>query len=299
MLKKLLYLMLAILIISIPSLLPAQEVQEKQKSDLYGFENTPDWLKRTSYGGILETDNKPRVYLETVQPLYKWPDETKVIFTHDRLTIHDDRATSSAGLGFRDLMFNEKLLGGINTFFDYQDLYKHYRWGIGLEAITDRLEARLNEYYGLSGRRTVEETSTTYTYEKAVDGFDAELGTPIPYLPWIKIFGSYYQYDFKNFSDMKGWKGRLEIKPVKAFTFNVETFDDNKGDQEYRVDGRFCLAFDDFSMKGILKPAKEPYPNKDLKKRMLDRVERNFNIQVEKWSETKTGGFKTYVGRGT
>lgn len=299
MLKKLLYLMLAILIISIPSLLPAQEIQEKQKPKKYEFEDVPDWLRRTSYGVIFETDNKLRAYLEAVQPLYTWPDETKIVFTHDRLSIHEYRGTYSTGLGFRNLMFDEKLLGGVNTFFDYQDLHRHYRWGLGFEAITERLEARLNEYYGLSDRRTVEETSTTYIYEKAVDGFDAELGTPVPYLLWIKVFGSYYQYDFKNFEDMKGWKGRVEIKPFHALAFNIETFDDNKGDQEYRVDGRFCLAFDDFSLKGILKPAKEPYPKKDLRKRMLDRVERNFNIQVEKWSETKTGGFKTYIGRGT
>ncbi len=296
--KKILYLILISLIISFSALLYAEGTQENENVR-YEFEDVPDWIKRTNLGAAFETDIKPRAYLETVKPLFLWPDETKLVFTHDRLSIHEERGTYSAGLGFRNLMFNERLLAGANAFFDYQDLHRHYRTGWGFEAITDKLEARLNTYNGLSHRRTIEETSTTYIYEKAVDGFDAEVGTPIPYFPWLKVFGSYYLYDFENFEDMKGWKARGEIKPFKAIAFNLEAYDDNKGEREYRVDGRFCLAFDDFRLRDILKPAKVPYPKVELKKRMLDRVERNFNIQVEKWSEAKTGGFRTYIGRGT
>jgi len=249
----------------------------------------PEWLKRTNYGIYIESEQKPRVYLETVQPLYQSADKLDTFFTHDRISIQDERGTYSAGLGYRKLLFDENLLAGINTFFDYQDLHRHYRQGLGLEAITKKWEARVNSYFGLSPKRVVEETSTSKTYEKAVDGYDVELGGPVPYLPWLKVFGSYYYYDYKKFKDMEGGKLRAEVKPFKFITINLEGYDDNKGDREYRMDMRVNFAFDDFSAKSIcsaFKVAKEPYQDIDLKERTLDRVERNFNIQVEKWKET-------------
>jgi hypothetical protein len=88
---------------------------------------------------------------------------------------------------------------------------------------------------------------------------------------------------------MNGWKARGEIKPFKFITVNLETFDDNKGEQEYVLDTRFNFVFHDFTPKSILSAfnlAKEPYPDVDLKERTLDRVERNFKIVLEKWIET-------------
>ena len=86
--------------------------------------------------------------------------------------------------------------------------------------------------------------------------------------------------------------------PFKFFVCNLATYDDNKGDREYVMDARFSLAFDNFTLKSLkeaLKPDQEAYPEVDLKKRTLDRVERNFNIQVEKWKDV--GGMTIEVGR--
>ncbi|MCM8792684.1 MAG: inverse autotransporter beta domain-containing protein, partial [Candidatus Omnitrophica bacterium] len=218
-------------------------------------------------------------------------------FTHDRISIQDERGTYSLGLGYRRLLFEENLLAGINTFFDFQDLHKHYRTGLGLEAITKYLEGRINSYFALSPKRLVEEDSVSKTYEKAVNGGDIELGGPIPYLPWFKVFGSYYRYDYRKFKDKQGWKLRSELKPFKFITLNLETYDDNKGKREYLMDTRFNLVFDSLTPKSILSAFgwnKEPFVEVDLKERTLDRVERNFNIEVEKWREA--GGAVFEVG---
>lgn len=277
---------------------PASKPLDKPKTSAES-NNIPEWLKRTSYGIFIETDQKPRVYLETVQPLYQSLDKIDTFFTHDRISIQDERGTYSVGLGYRRLMFDENLLTGINTFFDYQDLHQHYRQGVGIEAITDKLELRANSYFRLSPKRKVESTGASDTFEQVANGGDIELGAPLPYLPWIKVFGSYYRYDFRKFKDMSGWKMRGEIKPFKFITINLTTYDDNKGDREYLMDTRFNLVFDDLAPKSILsafKLAKEPFPDVDLKERTLDRVERNFNIQVEKWIET--AGMNIEIGRG-
>jgi hypothetical protein len=279
MMRKTLFLGVIVVLV-IMTLVLAQRGQAQEEDEI------PGWLKRTSYGISIESDQEPRVYIETVQPLYQDFDRINTVFTHGRITLQNERGTYSLGLGYRRLL-NEELLGGINTFFDYQDINQHYRTGLGLEAIGKRLEGRFNTYFGLSPTRTIWETAAQASYEKVVDGYDIELGGPIPYLPWLKLYGSYYEYDFKKFSDMKGWKIRGEVKPFECLTINLETYDDNKGSQAYRIDTRFTLAFDSFALGDIIpafKPSEDPFPEVDLRERTLDRVERNFNIQVEKWT---------------
>jgi hypothetical protein len=135
----------------------------------------------------------------------------------------------------------------------------------------------------------VEETSSIKIYERVADGFDTEIGGPVPYLPWFKLFASYYHYNYRKSKDMHGWKARGEIRPFKFLTVNLETFDDNKGEEEYVMDTRFNFVFHDFTAKSILSAfnlAREAYPDVDLKERTLERVERNFKIILEKWIES-------------
>ncbi len=261
--------------------------------------NKADWLKRTTIGGIIESGQKPRYYIETVQPFYQSPGKKDTVFTHIRISEQDAYGTYSAGVGYRRLLFNNNLMAGINTFFDYQDPHQHYRQGVGLEAIGTFAEFRANGYFGLSPAREVESVGT---YEKARDGFDVELGAPVPYLPWMKVFGSCYWYDFKEGPDVEGWKGRVELKPMDFLTINLETYDDNKGSQEWRSDVRFTLWVDSFAPKDIFAALassfKTALPEVDMKERTLDRVERNFQIVVEKWSDGGgVGGFSVQVGR--
>jgi len=266
--------------------------QEEKKSSPY----KADWLKRTTIGAIIESDQKPRYYIETVQPFYQSAGKKDTFFTHIRVSEQDEYGTYSAGVGYRRLLFNNNLLAGINTFFDYQDPHQHYRQGVGLEAIGKLAEFRTNGYFGLSPAREVEGVST---YEKARDGFDMELGFPLPYLPWMKVFGSYYWYDFREDCDVEGWKGRLELKPMSFLTLNLETYDDNKGSQEWRSDVRLTLWVDSFAPKDIFAALTSSFttvlPEVDLKERTLDRVERNFQITVEKWSDKSS--FSVQVGR--
>lgn len=259
----------------------------------------PDWLKRTAYGVFIESKQKPQIYFETVQPLFQSSDKTHTFFTHDRISVQNGRGIYSAGLGYRRLLFDESLLAGLNTFFDFQDLHKHYRGGLGFEGISTLLELRANSYFGLSPKRKVSEGGTAICYEKAINGGDIELGFPIPYLPWCKIFGSFYRYEYRvSKKDMSGWKLRGELKPFKFFTINLATYDDNKGKRAYQVDSRVSLLFDDFNLDDVfseMKLTKDRYNSVDLKEHALDRVERNFNIQVEKWIET--GGMTIEIGR--
>jgi len=259
-------------------------------------DNIPDWLKRFEYSVEVETDKKPKFYFQTVQPLYQDADKTNTLFYQPRVSILEGRSTYNLGLGYRRLV-SENLLLGINTFFDYQDLHRHARAGFGAEALGQIFEARINSYFGgLSNKKIIKDTSASQTIERVADGGDVEIGAPIPYLPWLKLYGSGFWYDFKEFDDKFGWKSRLEAKVNNSLRLEFYTWDDNKGDTEYGARARFQVAFYSlFDLTNAFKISDEAYPKKDLTKETLIPVERNFEITVEK--AIITGGLTVEIGR--
>ncbi len=260
-------------------------------------EYTPGWLRRTSFNVEVETGRHPYLYLETVQPIHQSYDKTNTFFYQPRVSISAGDYTYNLGFGYRKL-FSDNLLVGTNIFFDYEDLHEHWRTGMGFEALGQRYEARLNSYFGLSSKRIVEEGSGIMIFEEVADGFDIELGSAIPYVPWLKLYGSYFWYDFDKSSDKSGWKSRLEAKLTDWSTIDLYVWDDNKGETE--IGGKIAvnIPFDNWrDIKNCFKLSDKPFQEKDLTKYTLIPVERNFEIIVEKWSENDTGNVVVAIGR--
>lgn len=149
------------------------------------------------------------------------------------------------------------------------------------------MEFRTNFYNALTGQRDTNlGTSSITYYEKAVDGFDAEIGTPIPHIPWLKVFGGYQWYDYEHRSSFNGWTSRVEMTLKKAAVLNVGIFDDEDSrDVGLEIDLRFKLVFAD--MKSLLTlddvewVSSSAYQDIELQDRLLERVERDFEIKVE------------------
>jgi len=259
-------------------------------------DNIPDWLKRVEYSVEVQTAKKPTFYFQTVQPLYQDADKINTVFIQPRVSLLEGRSTYNLGIGYRRLV-SDNLLLGINTFLDYEDLHRHSRAGLGVEALGQIFEARINSYFaGLSNKIFIKDTPASQTIERVVDGGDFEIGAPLPYLPWLKIYGSGFWYDFKIFDDKFGWKTRMEAKVNDSLRLELYTFDDNKGDTEYGARLRFQIAFDSlFDLKDSFKFSQEAYPKKDLRDETLIPVERNFEIIVEK--AVVTGGLTVEAGR--
>jgi len=256
------------------------------------------WMKRLDYSVEIETDKRPQFYFETVQPLRVVKEGRRNFFVQPRISQQESHLKYSFGLGTRWLTMDDELITGINTFFDYQDLNRHYRGGLGLEALGKRAEARANYYVGASSKRLVQETASSATYEKAVDGFDVEAGSPLPFFPWVKLFGSYYFYDYKFSDDVEGWKLRGELKPLDFLTVDLILDDDNKDDIDYGLKTALRIPFEDFNFAKLrqnVSPKKEMFQEYDLKTRMLDPVEREFDIEVERYMEV--GGIVVAIGR--
>lgn len=253
----------------------------------------PDWVKRTRFAIEAGSDIKPTYFVESVQPLLGTQNNSTVLFSHSRISSRDYRTTFNTGIGARRI-FWEKYLLGINTFYDFQDLHQHHRAGVGFEAISDRgLEARLNTYFRVSDIRQVREDANAQYFEKVASGLDWELGSPLPYLPFLRLYGGGKWYSFEKFHNKVGWNMRLEYNPVKNSRLVFEMLDDNKRSRAaYHFEGAFTLAFTSFYPKDILRDIKSSsvlFPKIDLSERTLDRVVRDFDITVITFSKTKGG----------
>jgi hypothetical protein len=258
---------------------------------------TPGWLKRVEFSTQVETDKKPTFSLETVQPLYQDESKVNTVFIQPRVNLRDERTLYNLGFGYRRLV-SENLILGLNTFGDYQDKSRHGRVGVGFEALGQVLEARLNSYFGgVSSKSNIHETGAGLTVEQVVDGMDLELGAPLPYLPWLKMYGGGSWYDFKKFTDKVEWKSRLEARLNEYTRVEVYAWDDNKGEMEYGGRLRFNVAFHAWTdITKAFKFAKEIFPAKDLTEELLIPVERHHEIVVEQYTES--GGLVIEAGRG-
>ena len=261
----------------------------------------PEWVKRTNIAVEVETNQKPTYFLETIQPILGSEDDDSVLFNQSRISEKADRPMYNTGLGVRKIL-SEKYLLGINTFYDYQDLHKHHRGGVGFEAITDKgLEARVNTYIRISRERVIKEDALNKYYEKVANGFDYELGGPLPYMSFLKMYAGGYWYDFQHFKNKYGWKLRTEFTPMKYSRLNVELFDDTKRNSPgYAIEGAITLGLTSFALSDIRKDltvSKEAYPKADLHKNMLNRVVRDFDITVIKSTKSKLTGLTVEGGK--
>ena len=262
----------------------------------------PEWLKRVDLGIGLGSE-KPRFHIETVQPLYQSRDRTYTLFVQPRLSSRDADLTANLGLGYRQLFFDQQLLGGINAFYDYTDRHDHYRLGLGAEALSRYLELRANGYFPLSGREKISEDTTRKVYERALTGVDVEAGGPVPYLPFLKLFGGYAYYDYEHDIDSHIGKVRAEVKLARFLRLDVEAFNDNKAPWEYRVG--LVLTLDlEHPWESFSKPSAEPYPYEDMRHMTLHRVVREHEIKVERYAKSKPaggtgGGITVRIRRGT
>lgn len=269
--------------------------------DKEGSWDVPEWVKRTNFTVQAGTDQKPQYFLETIQPLFGSQNKDIVFFNQTRVSSQDERPKYNLGFGLRKI-FADSLLLGVNSFYDYQDLHKHSRGGVGFEAITDRgLEARLNTYIRISNRRLVYDDGVNSYYEKVANGFDWELGLPLPYIPSVKVYGGGNWYNFEHFRNKYGWKFRTEFTPIKYSRLNFEIFDDTKRSKAgYRFEGALTFAFTSFSPREIINDiasAKNAYPKVNLGDRVLDRVVRDFDITLIKSKKNKTTGITVEAGR--
>ena len=189
-----------------------------------------------------------------VMPMSDIDDKKNVTFTQGSIYFSDnDQETLNLGIGQRRLIDNENLMLGANMFFDEEFTSRHRRASFGLEAITSVGSLRANQYYGLSGWKTVKGVR-----EKALDGHDMEVGAPLPYLPWTKAY--YRTFEWEGASGVGDLKGdEMSLEANLPFGLNVEvgkrSNDNSSKDREFVSLTWKCCYKSDQQTFGLAKKA--------------------------------------------
>lgn len=256
-----------------------------------GDDQASDWWSRVYLDGHWDQDLGARGSVESIQPIYMSPLHT--FFVQGRAAYQDEDWTFNAGLGYRYLTPDKSMLLGVNAWHDWTLDLGHRRWGLGAEAMGSVLTARSNYYGGYSGWKTVLETPTLLTEERALSGFDAELETQLPYMPWARLALGGYHWDAEASEDITGFSGRLKLDLTAYTRFETGINADNRDTSGY---ARISIALGaprdvQFSLADTGFAHAEAFSKRDLSGQRLARVERRHQVVVERRTTSKvTGG---------
>ena len=120
---------------------------------------------------------------------------------HTQEVNDDTRFILNLGYGQRYISSDKSMITGINAFVDY-DTEGHARTSLGVEAKAPILELTGNYYLGLSGVETIDGTK-----EKVLDGYELNLSSQLPFMPWTRI--NIQNYDFEKDKASENTGGNL------------------------------------------------------------------------------------------
>ena len=101
------------------------------------------------------------------------------------------RIIGNIGLGYRKLSEDKNFMFGANIFYDKDFENEHERGSIGLEARGGNLELNANLYEDISLQQVANGRK-----EQALGGYDLNISSQIPYMPWARF--NYTSYEWKE-----------------------------------------------------------------------------------------------------
>ncbi len=260
------------------------------------FGGLPDWLTRVRGEFTWDSETGSRFALETIQPVWQAPEQRHTLFLQGRFSAADGEEILNLGLGWRYLDPSGAALFGINGFYDHSFPRDHRRLGLGLEALGRYLTWRANGYLGISGWRDVADNQE----ERALDGFDSELEGALPYLPWARVALGYYYWKRRTGRDLHGLRSRLRLQLTSFLEIEGGYAVDREEDAGF-VKLRLRLADADRTEHAASRSlwGHSPLPARDLRRHVLDFVERSNTIAVERRSKSGGGRARVIVARGS
>lgn len=204
----------------------------------------------------------------------------------------DSRTTINLGLGRRYLSDDETMIYGLNAFFDIDPENDHQRASIGAEIKSSALELTVNNYYGLTGFKDGKNGNS----ERALGGYDVELGAQVPYIPAAKLYVKQFQWDMHDgAADIKGQTYSLEFSQMFSSGFSIEAgqrnFDGLRDDETF-VQLTYTLPYGDAPNTSEHSSffSQTMFEQRSMKTEMLKKVRRHNQIVVQTRFTTAVGG---------
>ena len=242
------------------------------------FENTDFSIKKIE-------SIKPEIGIQTFKIFSEGSSDLS--FFQGSLFLHDsDRETFNIGLGQRYLSNDESILFGINAFYDYEFDYEHQRFSIGAEIKSSILDLNYNQYFAESSSKKGKDSKN----EEAIDGYDAELGAHLPYIPSMKVYLKAFDFEVPSGNDFQGLEFSTQLKiPNSGLSFEIGHTDyDNHTDQSF-INIKYS---NNVRNPGTSLFSDNAYEKISMKDRMYEKVRRDNVIKKKGASFTvKAGGF--------
>lgn len=229
------------------------------------------------------TKSDPNFSLLTIQPISESEDKKDLTFFQGSILRQNNRDTINLGVGYRQLSDDEKWIYGVNAFHDYDNTYEHSRMSLGAELRSSAFEINANKYFATSGAKTGKDGNT----ERALDGYELEVGGQVPYIPSAKVFVKNWKWDGYQTSDTKGNTYSLQINAPIAPNVTLEAgrkdFDSQTDIDFVNLTYRLKLGNgstdQDVVVSSII--ADQAFNNTSMKKKMLDKVRRKNQIVIQ------------------
>ena len=263
------------------------------------------WEPRLRAGFMAgDSSNHTDYFLNVMAPLAGTERELVFFDLTTRLDDNDGNELN-LGLGWRAFL-GEDFVGGMNFFFDTMESEHNVRYaqlGFGVELLSNKyFDLRANFYEIMSsddeaviGEADYQFGSTSLLVsqgvEEALGGIDAEVGFLVPFISRYMetrayVGGFWLDSDIVKDSELRGLKYRIEARPSRFISLNVDvTRDELRGtdtfvggyievpfslDRIFRGKSPFITSKDDSLGQGV----------RPLKARMSDKVERDRHIRT-------------------
>ena len=172
---------------------------------------------------------KPSYGISTILPLYEKNNINN--FFQGHLSTQADIEMLNLGFVQRRSILENKLIVGYNFFYDLDLDNSHERFGIGADMLTSLGDIHLNYYDAITDYVVVNGLK-----EYTLDGFDAQIAFPLPYLPNSKIYAEIFSWNGINSSrDLEGETYSIKNNLPYGMTleFGKKSFDQLSRDQEF------------------------------------------------------------------
>ena len=233
----------------------------------------------------------PNFTLLTIKPISENDAEGNLTFFQGSIIRQNNRDTLNLGIGYRQLSDDKNWIYGINAFHDYENTYGHSRWSIGTELRSSAFEVNANKYFAISGAKIGRNGNT----ERALDGYEIEVGGQVPYVPSAKVFAKQWKWEGYQTSDTKGKTYSLQINAPIAPNITLEAgtkdFDTGTDVNFVNLTYRFGLGAgteNDEIVQDLI--ADQAFNNTSMKKKMLDKVRRKNQIVIQTGFTASAGG---------
>ena len=238
------------------------------------------------------TGSDPNFTLLTVNPITEDEAEGNLTFFQGSIIRQNNRDTINLGIGYRQLSDDEKWIYGINAFHDYESTYEHSRWSVGAELRSSAFEINANKYFAISGAKTGRNGNT----ERALDGYEIEVGGQVPYIPSAKVFAKNWKWDGYQTADTKGNTYSLQINAPIApnITLEAGTKDFDTGTDVDYVNLTYKIGLgggksqQDEMVQSLI--ADQAFNTTSMKEKMLDKVRRKNQIVIQTNFTASAGG---------